>query len=802
MKNSYIKAAVTTFIIMSVGAMIACGGAEERKSSYLNKAKVSIQQGDHKKAKIDLKNVMQIDPLHSEAFYLMGTVEEKLGNYRKAFPLYAKAVELDENNVAARYSLGKFYLRLKKLEEAKKEAAAINNIQVGSDLEKGLLAGIAYHNEKHNEAIEIIDSISPKDREVDLYELQSVSYYTIKNTEAAIETLKLGISHHSNSAVLYKLLAKIYSKENNVQLAAEQLTKLIELDPANVTNYIVLSNLYIRHDDKENAEGVYNSLVDRYPDVDEYKILFARYIAKHKSLSESMDYLSSLILQDPENETYKITLAKLNINFGNDNLGETRKILNEIIKSNLTSKGVADAKNVLAEVNIREQNFDDAEALLSEILDTNPGNVSANFTKGKILLSKNKYGDAVNAFRVVINETPKNGEAYLYLASAHEALGDKELAFDVLSNGVLETQSNINLIKKYMSELIARDQKEYALNFFEKIRLNIADPYNANNLYGELLLANEKHMDAKVVGDQLIESHPEKEGGYKILAQYNLLMKDLPNTSAISKIGYEKSKSSSLLVAYVRSELVQGNQESIIKYLSNNDDHKIISHKLLGDIYVTNNELDDSVAMYKKTIEYNKEWDMPYASLVAVYIKQKKYDDAINTCNDAIKNIRNNMKFRFIKAQTFHTMGRLDDSIRIYESMLNVDGNNAIAANNLAQLLVDEYDDKASIDKAYKLIQNIKSNPNIAFRDTTGWVLAKYGSYDEAITILRSLVSEKPGTTIFNYHLGMAYYYKGDNEKALPILTEVVEKSKDEKILLNTKSALEKIKATPVDAAS
>lgn len=49
-------------IVFSTVVLISCGGAEERKAVYLEKAKSSMATGDYDKARIELKNVLQIDP--------------------------------------------------------------------------------------------------------------------------------------------------------------------------------------------------------------------------------------------------------------------------------------------------------------------------------------------------------------------------------------------------------------------------------------------------------------------------------------------------------------------------------------------------------------------------------------------------------------------------------------------------------------------------------------------------------------------------------------------------------------------
>ena len=74
--------------------LISCSGAEERKAVYMEKAKSSIEAGDLDKARIELKNVLQIDPKDGEAHYQLGYILEQQNKFRKAYGYYLKAEEL------------------------------------------------------------------------------------------------------------------------------------------------------------------------------------------------------------------------------------------------------------------------------------------------------------------------------------------------------------------------------------------------------------------------------------------------------------------------------------------------------------------------------------------------------------------------------------------------------------------------------------------------------------------------------------------------------------------------------------
>jgi predicted Zn-dependent protease len=56
-------------------------------------------------------------------------------------------------------------------------------------------------------------------------------------------------------------------------------------------------------------------------------------------------------------------------------------------------------------------------------------------------------------------------------------------------------------------------------------------------------------------------------------------------------------------------------------------------------------------------------------------------------------------------------------------------------------------------------------------------------SAEEAVKILEDIVEESEKTTVFNYHLGMAYLKQGDKAGASQYLLKVIEYSGDDTAL-------------------
>ena len=92
--------------------LISCGGADERKAVYLEKAKASIVSGNLDKARIELKNVLQIDPKYAEGYFQLGKIYEQQKDYSKDYANFKKAEELDPLNLENQAKLGRIYLLL------------------------------------------------------------------------------------------------------------------------------------------------------------------------------------------------------------------------------------------------------------------------------------------------------------------------------------------------------------------------------------------------------------------------------------------------------------------------------------------------------------------------------------------------------------------------------------------------------------------------------------------------------------------------------------------------------------------
>ena len=767
----YIKKIVITITIL---LLVSCGGAEDRIENYLDKAKQSLSENDTVKAKIDIQNVMQINPKNPEAYYLLAVIAEDSKDYKKAFGLFLKAVELDETNVDARYHLGRFYMQLGERDKTQIEADKINS-QIPNHINaRSLYAALLYNEKKYFEVNEIISNINPAELKPEIYELYSASLYRLNKTDEALEALKEGIAKYPEHVVFRVRLAKFYEELGDKESATKVYEGLIAMDPKNIEYYAVLSAFHEKNGDLEKAESVFRGIVRDSPDNEEYKLLLFQYLMAKVSVEAGTEYIKTIAELEPNIEIYSITQARLHLRFNRK--AEARNIVDTVIQNNISVKGVTNAKNLLAEILIDDKKYLEAEGVLKEVLTESPNNVDANLILGKLYVSRNQADDAVNPLRVVIKEMPENGDVYLLLAKAHQMQGNSDLVLNVLQRGLFADGDNINLIKNYVTILINKEDYSYALNLLNKINPKKKDDFiEISKLKSDIYIKDGKPEEAHKIGKMLVKSNEKHESGYVIQVAAYTSQKKLDAASELARSGFEVTSSPRLLIAYIDSELKQKKIDDAIKYVSEVSVLQPVVNNLLGELYRYKGDVSQSIKFYRKAIEIKPGWDMPYLALASFQTSLKKFDDAIETYKQALGNLKVTLKVRFLMATTYQIKGDIKKSIEMYKSIVNDDPSNSIATNNLAQLLVDEFDDNNSHVLALELVEKIKDETrNTAMQDTVGWVYSRNGKHDEAIEVLSAIVKQRPDIAIFKYHLGVAYNRKGDNADAMQYLNEAL----------------------------
>src|SRR3990170_2922731 len=101
------RLAALVVALFAVLSLSACGGADSRRATHMERGQKYFASGNFEKARVEFRNALQITPKDAEARYMNGRVAEQLGDLRGAAGMYQGAIDVDADHLQARANLGR-----------------------------------------------------------------------------------------------------------------------------------------------------------------------------------------------------------------------------------------------------------------------------------------------------------------------------------------------------------------------------------------------------------------------------------------------------------------------------------------------------------------------------------------------------------------------------------------------------------------------------------------------------------------------------------------------------------------------
>jgi tetratricopeptide (TPR) repeat protein len=762
------------FILLVALVLSACGGSDDRKAKYFEKAETLFDAGEFEKARLEYKNVLQIDPKDIPARYKLGLVLEKMQDYRQAVAQYKAVIDLDETHVDARIHLGQFYLLANSVELAVEEAKAALKYAPDNPDALAFRGAIKVKQQDLVGAYEDADlALKADSNNVSAITLKSVLLSKDNKNDDAISLLNKGIESHPDNMIFRNMLAEIYFKQGMHDLAIKQIEDMIQQEPEILFHRIRLSDIYTAIGDNDNAEAVIKKAVEELPEDNKIKFVFIRMLAKNKGDEAALNQLNQYIADEPENYELQFSLAKVYETQGDSE--EAISLYKDIIDKEKINKDGITARMGLAGLYAKIRENDKAKVLLEEVLAENANDQSALSLRGQIALSEGDSVSAITDFRAAMRDQPNSIPLHRMLARAHMINKENDLAVDTLKRAVSINPDDLKIRADYVNLLASMGEQDAVLSQLEEM-IKVA-PENLSVMEGLFKLqAKRKEWEVvRKIADRMKSIHPNNAVGY----YYSGLLYRENNQFKESLTEFNKA-------VELAPKAIQPLQQLISVYLAENqadlaltkldeilaaDNNNSFVYNFKGEVLVYQKDIGAAIESFNKAISIQPEWPLPYRNLANSYLNKKENTKAVEIYEEGIKKTNFSPLLVTELARYFELTEEPDKAIKLYEEILLKDESNILASNNLAMLLVDYRGDKDSLNRAELLVEVIKDNDNPIYMDTVGWVLYKQDKVSEALSYLEKAVQAYPDNVGLNYHLGMAYLKNGESEKARSALT-------------------------------
>lgn len=773
--------AIASILAMSI-SLSGCGGKEERLGSHMQKGRDFFAQGNLEKARIELKNVLQIEPKHGEAYYLAGQIEERQRNMQKAFINYQKAVELDPGNLGAKASIGRFYLFAGDLPKAEQFARDILAARPTDAAGLTLLGGVLAQKKDLAGATDAAkQAIAHAPTHAEAYGLLAGLLSGQGKPAEATAALEQGIAAAPDKPELRLALASLAMTQDVPETAAAQYRELVKLEPANRDYRVGLARLQAAGNDLPGAEKTLRDAIQAEPGDDLRYVFLADFLVANGRSEQAAKELAAAVEATPEAYRLRFSLAGLYLSQGKPD--DAARVYDSVITRDKLGPDGLRARNQLAMLRVSQDKRDEAARLTGEVLKENPRDNDALLLRARMALASGDALAAIADFRSVLKDQPTSTEVLAGLARAHMANNEPEMAVETIGKAAALNPKD-SAARLMMAEVkVATGDRKAAMDDVAAVLKADARSYQGLLLKASIESAAKDWRAAERTLVSLAGFYPtDSQANYRLGTVQQALRKlDAALASYELALSLRPGAIEPLTgIANVR--VAQAHPERAIQRVSQElarEPNNFAVHVLLAKLQERAGKSTDAEASLRKAVEIEPRFPATHIELANFYAARKDGVREAEAIAAGLKALPGNATLELRLADHLARVGAFERAIAQYETVLKQQPGNEVAINNLANLLLDTRSDKVSAERALQLSQRFSNSANLAYLDTYGWASVRAEHYQEGIAALRKVIHRAPDVPVFQYHLGAALLHSGDSAAATPFLRKAISARED-----------------------
>ena len=410
----------------------------------------------------------------------------------------------------------------------------------------------------------------------------------------------------------------------------------------------------------------------------------------------------------------------------------------------------------IAQLHFEFKKLKEAEDTIDKVLEKDNGHLSANFLKGRLYLIKKDFTNALSRFDLIVKESPRNAMAHYFKALSLVGKGESRLAEQDLLKAV---QFNPRLLdaRLLLAEFYLRQRYQDLAREQIESSLKLAP----KNIRALMLQGNQKILERDTKG---------AEAAFK---EINTLDPDFAP-------------------AYVR----------------------------LGLVYNLTKRPEDAQKSFQKALELDPQQTDALTLIVGTYVREKKYDKALQICEkqkekiggntshlaliqylegnislarrdpkkarhhfeNAIKTDPNIIAPYVALARIYIMEKKLDQAMSQYEAILSKNPK-YLAAYMALGTIYDQQGDGEKAETYYRKALEIKSDFAPA-ANNLAWNLAERGgNIDEALGFAQVAKEQIPDNGAVMDTLGWIYYLKGSYLNAIAEFQDSLTQNPDNPVI-------------------
>lgn len=716
-----------------VSLLAGCASSEQKAAQHIEQAEHWVAKGKISEATLEYRRAIQLDPKSPKARMALARLLMDQHDYAGALQQLERVRNNWPQNQDAQLAIADLEFRTANFAKAELEAKKAVDQAPDSIEALALLAE---------------SSLAAKDAKV--------------ADTAAHRVLELD----SNNGDGWYVKGMLQHAEGDNVGSEKSFRNAITNAPHMIPPVIGLAALREQAGDLKGAEATIRDAASRNPDNVQVRYVLAEFLLEQKRAGDAEEVCKQIASIGEGDPTNRGALARYFVMTGNNEAGA--KEYEAIIQ-----RHPDDLENSLelVAVDIELGRQSAAEQLLNTIGKRSPDDPKMLLFRGRLRIDDGQLEDGVRDLRRVTEMQPKWAIAQYFLGLAYMREGKRDMAETAF--GAAADLNKSLLAPRVILAALALDEgrpQAAVASLDEALKEKPAnvEPY----LLRSLALAQEgRTAEAEHDAVPLINQFPQpvdRAITFRGLARVELEEKHFDSARKYANESLKNGKSEEALYLLGVSQIVANHPDSglgeVENYVHDNPSWAP-GYEALGQLESTVGRVQDAENSLRKAFELDPKLASSAFRLSEIEMKQGKLDEAMNLLSQVSQLEPQMASVEIRMGQISEMKGDWKGAENFYTNALNIDKEDPIAKNNLAWVYAEH---GGNLDVGLKLAQEAKeaspNSPDIS--DTLAWILIKKQSYATAAQLLQGCVSKDPRNSLFNYHLGVAYYRLGRNSDA------------------------------------
>jgi putative PEP-CTERM system TPR-repeat lipoprotein len=739
--------------------------------AFMGRARCEYDTGQFDSAIASAKQATTLEPNRLESWYLLGDLYRARNQTDEALATYDHALKIKADDFDATAYKAMTLLSVKRSKEAEAEIKRLNEMRPQAVLAKYLKAYLLYQQGKNGEANSQLQQVlkdNPNNPQVQL--LYGTINYALKNDEIALSSFN-------------KVLGTTDLPGTRLLLAATQLRMGVNADVIKT-----LAPLIAQGNDAKAF------------------LLAGQAMLNQGEIDRGIAYLNRASLLAPKDTTIRSALAQNQLLTGNQQginglesiITDNPQDANAYLLLASAQSGKADFKGALAtlqkmasaqptnpltyvligRVHLMQQNLAAARQAFERSLVVDTGFLPAVSALVNLDIQEKKPGQARERFKHILSKSPNNLGALLGQANTALALGDQNEYITYLKMAIQQHSSSLEPVSQLTTYYINKThQPELALEVAQKAaRANTGNPAFLDNLAQAQLGAGHK-KDAIDSYTSVINRQPNSAVAWyrlgwaqRVAGDLNAALKSLQKSVQIAP-DYMDAR-----VAMTGMYAVLGRRDNALqeaRTIQEMNPKSPTGYNMEAELSARFKKPDASLQALARAHQTIASTDTAATYHLAL-LRAGKGDLAEQVSQQWLKKHPEDSVFRMYLSGFYLQKQQVDQAITQYLAVIKATPNHVSALNNLAALLQEKNDPRAS-GYAQRAFALQPTNPVVM--DTYGWSLLQQEKIEPAMPLLKQAAQAVPNSPAIQYHWASALVKSGKTAEAKSILEKVLSTS-------------------------